>query len=178
MTRGDKDQDFFAIQSINCMPPIIHLSILYDHKTSDTDIFIQKYRFTTKNPEPEKKRVIILVEMSGHSLSLSYAKAANSLSPPIFPAKTTSFGRATLNFHAYNCLPRNLNFSARELRNFVAIRASDSTTEAATNASSTWLLQAVGQLTSSPSFCVCERKREGDLFIDHLKVIKKIVELV
>ncbi|XP_041991117.1 uncharacterized protein LOC121742138 [Salvia splendens] len=81
--------------------------------------------------------------MSGHSLSLSYAKA-NSLSPPISAAKTTSLGRATVNFNGYNCLPRNLKFTARELRNFVAVRASDSTTEAATNASSTWLLQAVG----------------------------------
>ncbi|KAL1558300.1 hypothetical protein AAHA92_08784 [Salvia divinorum] len=84
------------------------------------------------------------MEMSGHSLSISYAKA-NSLSPPTFPAKTTSFGRATVNFHGYNCLPRNLRFSAGELKNFVAIRASDSaTTAATTNASPTWLLQPVG----------------------------------
>ncbi|KAG6384007.1 hypothetical protein SASPL_156195 [Salvia splendens] len=81
--------------------------------------------------------------MSGHSLSLSYAKA-NSLSPPISAAKTTSLGRASVNFNGYNCLPRNLKFTATELRNFVAVRASDSITEAATNASSTWLLQAVG----------------------------------
>lgn len=81
------------------------------------------------------------MEMSSHSLS--YAKA-NSLSPPFFPAKTTFFARGSVNFLGYNCLPRNLKFSARELRNFGAIRASDSETAAATNASTRWLLEPIG----------------------------------
>ncbi|XP_057782154.1 zeaxanthin epoxidase, chloroplastic [Salvia miltiorrhiza] len=77
-------------------------------------------------------------------MSLSYANP-NSLSPTFFAAKTTSFGSSAVNFHGYNCLPRKLKFSARELRKFVAIRASDSATTAATNASAaTWLLEPVG----------------------------------
>ncbi|KAH6832007.1 SMAD/FHA domain-containing protein [Perilla frutescens var. hirtella] len=80
--------------------------------------------------------------MTSHSLS--YAKA-NSFSPPIFPSKAASFARSSVDFLGYNCLiPRNLKFSGRELRNFAAIRASDSQQTPASNASPRWLLEPVG----------------------------------
>ncbi|KAL0437125.1 UNVERIFIED_CONTAM: hypothetical protein Sradi_0420400 [Sesamum radiatum] len=57
--------------------------------------------------------------------SLSYAKT-NSLSPGFFPAKSSVAAQFSLNFLGYNCLPRKLKCSGRQLRNFGAIRASDS----------------------------------------------------
>lgn len=76
--------------------------------------------------------------------SLSYAKAkANSPSPAFFPAKSTVFARSSVSFLGYNCLPRKLQCSARQLRNFGAISASDSETSP-TNNSVRWLLEPVG----------------------------------
>ncbi|KAK6144131.1 hypothetical protein DH2020_020951 [Rehmannia glutinosa] len=65
---------------------------------------------------------------------LSYARA-NSLSPPLFPNKSTVIARSSVNFGGYNCLPRKLNFSASQLRKFGAIRASDSESTTSTNGS-------------------------------------------
>ncbi|KAL2510954.1 SMAD/FHA domain-containing protein [Abeliophyllum distichum] len=76
--------------------------------------------------------------------SLSYAKAkANSPSPAFFPAKLTVFARSSVSFLGYNSLPRKLQCSARQLRNFGAISASDSESTP-TNNSVRWLLEPVG----------------------------------
>ncbi|KAK6144140.1 hypothetical protein DH2020_020960 [Rehmannia glutinosa] len=74
---------------------------------------------------------------------LSYARA-NSLSPPLFPNKSTVIARSSVNFGGYNCLPRKLNFSASQLRKFGAIRASDSESTTSTNGSVRWVLQPIG----------------------------------
>ncbi|KAI3461202.1 hypothetical protein Pfo_017865 [Paulownia fortunei] len=81
------------------------------------------------------------MEMTTHSLS--YAKA-NSLSPPLFPAKSTVVARSSVNFLGYNCLPRKLKFSASQLRNFGAIRAFDSESSTATDGSVRWVLEPIG----------------------------------
>ncbi|CAA2956957.1 zeaxanthin epoxidase, chloroplastic [Olea europaea subsp. europaea] len=82
------------------------------------------------------------MEMTTQSLSYTKAKA-HSPSPAFFPAKSTVFARSSVSFLGYNCLPRKLQCSARQLRNFGAISASDSETSP-TNNSVRWLLEPVG----------------------------------
>ncbi|XP_011090253.1 uncharacterized protein LOC105170974 isoform X2 [Sesamum indicum] len=79
------------------------------------------------------------MEMTTHSLS--YAKT-NSFSPGFFPAKSSVAAQFSVNFLGYNCLPRKLKCSGRQLRNFGAIRASDSGNSSA-DGSVRWLLEPI-----------------------------------
>lgn len=73
--------------------------------------------------------------------SFSYAKS-KSLSPFI-PPKSTVLSHKSVNFVGYNCLPRKLKCSAKQLRIFGAVSASDSDTSP-TDDSVRWLLQPIG----------------------------------
>lgn len=85
------------------------------------------------------------MEMTTHSLSSYYAKP-NSASPPfLYQPKSTAAAPKSVNFWGYNCLPRKLEFRARQLRSFGAIKASDSESSSETSGSARWLLEPIGQ---------------------------------
>ncbi|KAI3450093.1 hypothetical protein Pfo_006758 [Paulownia fortunei] len=90
--------------------------------------------------KPGKQQKKKEMEVTAHFLS--YAKA-NSLSAAFFPAKSTAFAHKSVNFVGYNCLPRKLKCSARQLRNFGAISASDSESSS-TDGTVRWLLEPIG----------------------------------
>ncbi|XP_073147703.1 zeaxanthin epoxidase, chloroplastic [Henckelia pumila] len=73
--------------------------------------------------------------------SFSYAKS-KSLSP-FLPPKPTVLSHKSVDFVGYNCLPRKLKCSAKQLRNLGAVSASDSDTSP-TDDSVRWLLQPIG----------------------------------
>ncbi|KAG8371065.1 hypothetical protein BUALT_Bualt13G0048200 [Buddleja alternifolia] len=81
------------------------------------------------------------MEMASHSFSCA---KTTSLSPALFAAKSTIAAHKSVNFLGYNCLPRNLKCNVKQLKNFGAIRASNSESSATTDGSVTWLLQPIG----------------------------------
>lgn len=81
--------------------------------------------------------------------SLSYAKlpkplnCIDSLSPATFPSRANVLSHGSINFLRFNCLPRKLKCSARQLRNLGAIHASgaDGTS---TSVVEKWILEPIG----------------------------------
>ncbi|KAL8531052.1 hypothetical protein ACS0TY_007894 [Phlomoides rotata] len=69
------------------------------------------------------------MEVTSHSLS----RSKPSLSAAFFPSNSTVLAHKSVNFVGYNCLPRKLKCSARQLRDFGAV-----------SASVRWLLQPIG----------------------------------
>ncbi|KAL0418409.1 UNVERIFIED_CONTAM: hypothetical protein Sradi_1254400 [Sesamum radiatum] len=98
--------------------------------------------------------------------SLSYAKT-NSFSPGFFPAKSSVAAQFSVNFLGYNCLPRKLKCSGRQLRNFGAVRASDSGSSSA-DGSVRWLLEPIGQLDQDLIMCKMEN-------VDGMEEARKIL---
>ncbi|KAK6164006.1 hypothetical protein DH2020_000870 [Rehmannia glutinosa] len=80
--------------------------------------------------------------MDATARSVSHAKP-NSLSAAFIPAQSTVFAHKSVNFAGYNCLPRKLKCSAKQLRNFGAINAADSG-NTPTNVSVRWILEPIG----------------------------------
>ncbi|XP_075520089.1 zeaxanthin epoxidase, chloroplastic [Primulina tabacum] len=71
----------------------------------------------------------------------SYAKSKSLF--PFIPPQPTVLSQKPVNFVGYNCLPRKLKCSAKQLRNLGAVSASDSDTSP-TDDSVRWLLQPIG----------------------------------
>nr|GMD26001.1 Zeaxanthin epoxidase [Ipomoea batatas] len=78
------------------------------------------------------------MELTTTTQSLSHAKI-----PKLFSNGGTFFAQNSVNFLGYNCLPRNLQCSAKHLRSLGAIHASEGQ-NTSTAVSIKWLLEPVG----------------------------------
>nr|GME04126.1 zeaxanthin epoxidase, chloroplastic [Ipomoea batatas] len=89
----------------------------------------------TKNSKKSQPRNM---ELTTTTQSLSHAKI-----PKLFSNGGTFFAQNSVNFLGYNCLPRNLQCSAKHLRSLGAIHASEGQ-NTSTAVSIKWLLEPVG----------------------------------
>ncbi|XP_060197086.1 uncharacterized protein LOC132626288 [Lycium barbarum] len=82
------------------------------------------------------------MELTTTSQSLSYANLP--ILPALFPSRaSTHCSSSSINFLGFNCIPRKLTCSARQLRHFGAIHASVAESNSTTG-SVTWALEFIG----------------------------------